>query len=223
MITDRLGYGLVVLVVAIILIGFSKNFYLRAWLGTRPLTLLAYAHGFMMTAWVILFVLQLTLVASQRTATHRKIGRWGGVAALLLVIIGVLTISAAAARNHAAENARMFAITFVAYDGLSLLLFGTLVCCGIAERRHSDRHKRLMLMALVALLPPAFGRLIAYAFTEQVEVSVLFAMLATLTVCVLSDARRDRNHNLHPHAATWLPAIAIALVNVTTYVAQVSA
>jgi hypothetical protein len=32
----RIARGLIVLVIAIILAGFAKNFYLRAWLGTRP-------------------------------------------------------------------------------------------------------------------------------------------------------------------------------------------
>jgi hypothetical protein len=45
-----LGSALVIAV--IMFLGFSRNYYLRHWLGTRNLSLAAYLHGLIMTMWV---------------------------------------------------------------------------------------------------------------------------------------------------------------------------
>jgi len=42
----RISNRVVVFIVAVILTGFAKNFYLRAWLGTRHLIPTARLHGF---------------------------------------------------------------------------------------------------------------------------------------------------------------------------------
>jgi hypothetical protein len=46
---------------------------------------------------------------------------------------------------------------------------------------------------------------------------VLTAMIATIALCCLIDARKSG----HLHAAVALPGIAIIAVNVATYVAQI--
>jgi hypothetical protein len=214
---DRLATGLIVTVVAIILIGFAKNFYLRPWLGTRPLTTLAYVHGTLMSAWILLFILQVVLISGRRTALHRKLGEWGAGIALLIVTVGVLTIAAAARRHHETASIGRFLAVFIAYDGLSLILFGALVGCAILFRRQPTVHRRLMLIAMVALLPPAFGRLLAYGLHEHVEVIVLAAMAAVVVICLLVDAWKTGR----PHRAVVIPAIAIVAVNAATYLAQI--
>jgi hypothetical protein len=212
-----LATGLIVAVIAIILIGFAKNFYLRPWLGTRSLTTLAYAHGTIMSACVLLFIFQVALISTRRTALHRRLGQWGAANALLIVVVGVLTIGAAARRHHETANLGHFLAVFVAYDGLSLILFGVLVGCAISFRNQPIVHRRLMLMAMIALLPPAFGRLIAYGFHEHVEVIVLAAMAGIVLICLVADTRKTGR----PHRAMVIPAIAIVAVNAVTYLAQV--
>jgi hypothetical protein len=214
---DRLSAVLVALIVAVVLVGFAKNFYLRPWLGTRPLTWLAYAHGFLMTAWLALFVVQLALVAMRNIPLHRRVGEWGASIAAFIVPTGLLTIAAAAERHHETQSIGRFAATFVAYDGVSLLLFGLLVAWALGERTRPAMHRRLMLMAMVALLPPAFGRLTAFALRDGIPLIVLVIMLATVVLCIAIDALpRGR-----AHTAIVIPGIAIVLVNVATYLAQI--
>ena len=214
---ERLARGLVSFIVAIILIGFAKNFYLRAWLGTRHLTALAYAHGFVMTAWVGLFILQLWLIASGRAQFHRRVGQWGAAIAAVLVGLGVVTIAFAAHRLHPQADLKMLAAVFVAFDGLSLLLFGALVWLGISRRAEPAVHRRLMLMAMIALLPPAFGRLVAYVLHTHVELIVLSAMISMILLSGIIDVRKTGRL----HRAVAVPGIAIIAANIATYVAQI--
>jgi hypothetical protein len=214
---ERLSRALLVILIAVIAVGFAKNFYLRAWLGTRPLTTIAWAHGYAMTAWLVLCGLQYTLVALGRTDQHRRLGRWTALMAVLLVVLGIVTIVAAAQRNHAAGSLMQLGVAFVAYDGLSLLLFAALVGLAIRARRRPALHRRLMLMAMVALLPPAFGRLVAYVYTRHVEIVVLTLMAATVGLVILQELRRHGR----VHLAVWVPAAAILLIDTLTYLAQV--
>jgi len=71
---------------------------------------------------------------------------------------------------------------------------------------------------LVALLPPAFGRFVAYATHRHVEITVLCLMLFTVAIIVAVDARRSGRI----HRASLVPGLFIAVVNVATYFAQVT-
>jgi small neutral amino acid transporter SnatA (MarC family) len=217
-----LGYFLSgVIISTIMFVGFAKNFYLRTWIGTRPITAMVHVHGLVMTAWLLVFLSQTILVSKGRTDLHRKLGVIGAVLALVVVALGIYTISNSILRHNPDADLRLSALLFVAFDGLSLLLFGGLVIAALTVRRRSQVHKRLMLIALVSLLPPAFGRLVAYFIRVNVTVFeiVLGLMCTTVAVCVMIDTIRHRR--LHP-ALVWSGALVIA-VNLLTYLAQKAA
>ena len=201
---------------AIMFAGFAKNFYLRAWIGTRPVTAMVHVHGLVMTAWILLFLTQTLLVARGRSDLHRKLGVIGALLAFFVVALGVYTISSSILRHKPDATLDLFALLYVAFDGLSLLLFGGLVLAALGLRLRPQVHKRLMLMALISLLPPAFGRFVAYFTRVGVSKIVLALMCATVLSCIVIDAVRHRR--LHPTLA-WSGALVVA-VNISTYFAQ---
>jgi hypothetical protein len=97
--TDRLLL-VAVAIGAVMFVGFAKNYYLRAWLGTRPIGALVHVHGAVMTGWVALFLTQTLLVSARRVDLHRKLGIAGAALAAIVVALGVYTIAASAARQH---------------------------------------------------------------------------------------------------------------------------
>ncbi|HMH28737.1 MAG TPA: hypothetical protein VK580_09140 [Steroidobacteraceae bacterium] len=212
-----LGYFLVGVIISIIMfVGFSKNFYLRAWIGTRPITSMVHVHGLVMTAWIMLFLTQTILVANGRANLHRKLGVAGAFLAFVVVTLGIYTISNSILRQSPDANLQSFAPLFVAFDGLSLLLFAGLVITALGMRLRAQTHKRLMLMALVSLMPPAYGRFVAYFTRVDVFEIVLGLMCTTVAMCVMIDTIRHRR--LHP-ALVWSGALVVA-VNLLTYLAQ---
>jgi hypothetical protein len=214
----RISRALAALVVLIILAGFAKNFYLRAWLGTRPLILTAWVHGFVMTAWLVLFTAQVAMVYLRRMDLHRKFGSWGAWLAAVAVGVGIVTILVRARLMYPAATPLTEATVFVAFDGLSLLLYGALVWLGWQYRPQPAIHRRLMTMAVVALCPPAFGRLVAYVRADHIQITVLGLMTLTTLIFVTVDAVRSQR--LQP--ASWAPGVLIVLINVATYFAQAS-
>jgi hypothetical protein len=198
--------------------GFARNYYLRTWIGTRPLTLLAHVHGLVMTGWVALFAVQTFLISRRRVGLHQKLGYWSLAFAALVVLLGIVTIAAAIARRRPGVAMDTALWVFVAYDGLSVLLFGALVGVAVAKRGSPWLHKRLMLMAMLSLLPPAYGRLVAYFTHSNIEVTVLYLMCATVLFVIGADWLRTRRL----HAALAIPGLLILVTNLLTYFAQVA-
>ncbi len=73
-------------------------------------------------------------------------------------------------------------------------------------------------MAMLALLPPAFGRLVAYLRHDHIEIAVVGLMTATVFIFVAVDALRSRS--VQP--AAWVPGLFILFVNGITYLAQIA-
>jgi hypothetical protein len=203
-------------IAVIMFVGFARNYYLRTWLGTRPISFMVHVHGVVMTAWVALFLAQIALVAKRRVDLHRKLGVAGAVLAGLIVVLGVYTISISIARQAAQATLQHEALLFVAFDGLSLLLFGGFVMAALKHRAYRPTHRRLMLMAFVSLSPPALGRLVANFTHDEVSLVVLILMYSTALACVLIDSMRNRRVN---PAMAWA-GFLVAAVNQVTYIAQ---
>src|SRR6202171_1721191 len=96
----RLYIWFAVFMPVIVLLGFARTYYLKGFFGNPPLPgLLVHIHGLVMTSWVILFIAQVSLVARRRTRTHQKLGVLGAFLAGAIVVVGVATAIAAAARG----------------------------------------------------------------------------------------------------------------------------
>ncbi len=149
------------LIIGTALAGFSRTYFLRPFLAppTTPppeLTPLIHLHALLLTGWVLLFFLQARLVAASRVDLHRRVGTAGAILAVLLVGIGVLTAIQGVVRGVApfGMDPRRFLIVPLFAVGL----FAVFIVAGIRARRDPQSHKRLMLLATIALLPPAIAR-----------------------------------------------------------------
>ena len=162
---DRLFYGgMGILLAAIAVAGFAPTFYLRTWFGAPPtvggsteLTPLAQIHGAVFTAWMVLFIVQTSLIASRRVAVHRRLGVAGAVLAALMVIVGVMTAIAAARRGAAPPGAE--SLSFLVVPLFDLVLFATFVATALWRRRDKEAHKRLMLLAYISIIAAGVARL----------------------------------------------------------------
>jgi hypothetical protein len=161
---DRAFYsGMAALMALTVFVGFARTFYLRAvfdvpTLGGRlELTPLGYFHGFVFTAWVVLFVVQTGLVRARRVAVHRRLGVAGVVLAAIMVPTGVSTAIAAGAAGAAVSGADPLA--FMAVPLTDMVLFTLFVSVAFLKRREREAHKRLMLLAYVSIITAAVARI----------------------------------------------------------------
>ena len=162
--TGRYGWfftAMAIAVVATVVAGFAPTYYLKPLFRTPALPLSMHVHGALFTTWVLLFVAQTSLVAANRTDLHRRLGVAGAVLAVTMVVDGAaLAIeSARLARPALGVLAGASPLFVLVIPLASVVVFAILVGLGLYYRRRPDAHKRLMLFATIALLPPALGRM----------------------------------------------------------------
>ncbi|MEP6485338.1 MAG: hypothetical protein ABJB01_12885 [Rudaea sp.] len=174
--------------------GFARTYYLKFAFDTPPLSGLIHLHAALMTAWVVLFVTQIRFIAARRKDLHRNLGLLGAALAAAIVAVGVPTSIEAARRGITTPG--MPPLTFLVVPLATALVFAVLVTFGIAFRRRTDIHKRLMLLATLSILTPAIARVPWEAF--RAGGPLLF--LGLTDVCIFAFVAYDtvKNRRLHP-------------------------
>lgn len=195
--------ALVALVV--VLFGFAPSFYLKFLFHKPPaLTLLLMAHGVVMTTWFALFIVQAQLVAAGRTDLHRRLGVFGAVLALVLVLLGTTVAIVGARLGHSPGPPPA---VFMAIPLTDMVVFAILVGIALWLRRRSDFHKRLMLLGCVSLLTAAIAR-VPLPFWYHDIIVCFSTTLAIALACVAWDTWRQRR--LHPAFAWGFALIAVS-------------
>ncbi len=201
----RLYIWFAALMPLIVLAGFARTYYLKGFFGTPSLPgLLVHLHGLVMTTWVVLFITQVTLVATRRTRTHMRLGIFGAGLAALVVVVGVVTAVFAAARGGSPGPPPL---QFLVVPLVDMLVFAVLIGSALYFRRRMDIHKRLMLIAAVNLLTPAIAR-IPLNFIQTGGPLAFFGLTdVVLLACVAFDTIKHRR--LHP-VFLWGTIVVIA-------------
>ena len=143
--------------------GFGPTYFFRAFVATRELSLLVWIHGLVLTSWIVLLVVQTTLVARERVGSHRRLGCVGAALAMLVVTAGVAAALAASAQRQQAwlaQHGYVTSLRFLVTVAYGPLAFGVLATCGISLRRHREAHRRLMLLATIALMDAPIWRVL---------------------------------------------------------------
>ena len=195
---ERLFYtGMSVAFLFIVFAGFARTYYLRPYFGTPQLTPLLHLHGLIFTSWIVLLLTQTVLVAAKRTAVHRRLGWAGAALALLMILVGTTT-AVVRAKLVEVPPGSPSPLAFLTIPLGDMLVFALLIGAGFYYRRRPDVHKRLMLLATIAILPAAVARL-PFDFIQQVGPLAFFGLpdLFVLVVLLYDLLTRGR-----PHRAT---------------------
>ena len=215
----RLYFWGAIVAALIIFVGFARTFYLKEMFSTPSLSGLLLVHGTVMTLWFALFILQVRLVAAGRTDLHRRLGRLGAIFLVLIVLLGMATAIAAARRGFT-PAIEVSPIMFMAVPLFDLVVFAILVGVALWNRRRSETHKRLMLLASLSILTPGIAR-IPIEFIQQGGLPAFFGlMLLIVIICITVDTVKHRR--LHP-AFGWGGAFVVASVPLRLMVAGTAA
>lgn len=194
---SRFFSGMAVVILLAVLVGFARTYFLRGILPAPTpaplgLTPFIHLHSLLFTGWVFLLLVQARLVAAKRIDIHRRLGMGAAVLAAMMVGIGTLVAIQAVVRGVGPFG--MDPRGFLIIPLFALGLFAVFVVMGIWARRDPQRHKRLMLLATIALLPPAIARwVLPMGFAPPVVLVVATLFLVPLVVWDLKTRGR-----LHP-------------------------
>lgn len=192
-------------------IGFSFTFWAPIARGTFNSPPVVGVHAALFFAWTILFIVQTTLAARHRIDVHRALGLVGISLATAMLFLGLMVATGNVKHwlgTPSEGAARVQAIVPVA----AITTFAGLFGAAIANIRRPEWHKRFMLLATIALLPPAVARYLFVAFahappgmrpglTPPPATGVLFVPAFIADLLVIAPLVFDWRTRARPHPA----------------------
>jgi hypothetical protein len=165
--SDNLFFSaMALLILATVFLGFARSYYLAGTFRAPLPSLIVHIHGAAFSGWILLFIIQICLVSAGRVDIHRRLGIAGFTLACLMVVLGVWTATASLARHSAEEVGRVYDSTKPIFDAkfayivpiTDILIFATIIFFAFRNRSNPPAHKRLVLIATIALIEAAIGR-----------------------------------------------------------------
>ncbi|MCX7285697.1 MAG: adenylate cyclase [Novosphingobium sp.] len=200
----RLAMGLA----AFIVFAFAQ-WGLRGFVSPATVPVWVHLHGVAMLSWLGLFVTQNVLANGQDMTLHRKLG-WLSLALVIVIAgLGMFTGRMAVELHRVPPfftNGYFLALTHV-----EATAFAGMVGAGIAMRRHTQWHRRLMFGAVILIMEPAFGRLVPAPILGPVLTPIiqLALQLGVLAIIAWHDLRQTGA--IHP--ATRMVGTVLMLVS----------
>ena len=199
--------GVSLLIVAIVLAGFAPSFVNIAVGPPRPWFM--HAHAAIYLGWLALLVCQAALAARGKIALHRRIGNLGIAYGALVCVVGmIVTFAAPALHVRAGEWDMDRAAAFIPIPLGDMVLFGGFFAAAVAYRTKPEIHKRLILLACVAIM-------FAGAFRLSYALSLPLQLLAWYSP-VIAGMIYDRYKMGRVHRVYWIGVaiMAVALARI---------
>jgi hypothetical protein len=155
---QKFSIALSVFVAAIVVAGFWPTYFgpLLAGIADKPWFI--HFHAMVYSGWVLVFMTQVFLAATGRLVLHRKYGEIAIYYGYAIIAVGVFTAfamfaSRVQAGNNAEGQARLLAPL------TDMMVFPVFFLLAVRYRNSPELHKRLMLVAMTALLVAAALRM----------------------------------------------------------------
>lgn len=151
-----------VLIAIVVFIGFAQTYYLHGFLHipafkailAPPFPWIVHVHAVVFTSWIILLVVQTSLVTAHRVDLHRWLGLFGFGLACVMPPVVFAAMCTQLVRLHPPSQP----LVLPWFQFVDLAVFSTLIYFGYRQRRNPAAHKRLVIIGTIALLGAAFAR-----------------------------------------------------------------
>ncbi len=163
---------------AVVLVGFAPTFYLRPLHDLGPMPIHVHIHGAVLTGWFALLPVQAFLASAGSVQLHRRLGMFGlalGVVVLVTSPFATLIAISSLSATYGLDSALPFTAIGVAGSPIDTVIgyiatrslahfayvsaFTAFLTGAVLFRRRPDVHKRLMILASLAMIGPAFTRM----------------------------------------------------------------
>ena len=165
--------------------GFGMHSFVPALRGNfPPAPPVVHLHAVVFVSWMLLLVTQSALVGTGNVRLHRSLGLWGIAQGTLTILMGLMMQLVASGAGFAAGRPP-------GTDGLYLGLlafvgFAIMFTLAIRNRQRPDVHRRMILFAMLPVIPPGVNRFWSNALgLEPIPVIPLYATLWTMAAAIL--------------------------------------
>src|SRR6266513_6106853 len=156
MLLPRFYLAMALATTAVVVAGFAPSYYLRPFVRiayyptgipvSPSLPLLIHVHAVVLSLWLVLLVVQTTLVAAGRTDVHRRLGMAGAALLPMILVLGVFTAIRGARDGWNPGGPFADSLEFLIVGLGDIALFTGFVAAALYYRRQPEIHKRLMIL-----------------------------------------------------------------------------
>lgn len=155
---DRVFFPVMaVFFLATVFLGFAKTYFLAGMIHAPLPSWIVHVHGALFSSWIVLFLVQVSLVSGRRLDLHKKLGLFGFGLSCVMIVFGLLAARGSLMRG-VTPFPSMDARTFFVIPVSAIFVFATLIFFGYKLRKNPIAHKRVMMIATVSLLGAAIDR-----------------------------------------------------------------
>ena len=138
-----------------VIAGFGGEMLRLSQQGQLSYPLIVHVHAAVFTGWLVLFTAQVALVRRREVAVHRRLGLWAMGVAAVMAVLGPATALYMQAHNFGTPKSDP---AFLAVPMSDIASFAGLILAGYGFKGDSAAHRRLMLLATLAVADAGFGR-----------------------------------------------------------------
>jgi len=184
---ERFFLRAAIVMALVIVAGFSTQLAMGRSTFASPVRV--HVHAVLFMGWMVIYLLQNALVATNRTYLHRRLG-WIGAAWILPMVVMGFVVTVAMVRNGTTPFF-FRPLQFLVFDPVTVLTFAGLSGAAIVMRRRTEWHRRLHFCGMSMLLGPAFGRLLPLPLFQPWAWEATFAVTLLFPIAgIWSDVRR---------------------------------
>jgi hypothetical protein len=195
-----------VVMIAMAIVGFAPSIVDRTHrLG--PMTLLVAVHGILFFRWLVLFLVQTTLVATRRVPLHRRMGVVAVALLVLLVPLSYVVMVEMVRRGHDLSGDQIVThdpLFGSIFNFVAVIEFSLLAGTALLFRRRREIHARLMLFANIMLMEVPITHLLGHFGMLSP-----FTVLAGTAVFLLSAIAWDYLSARPAHRSTVIVAVLL--------------
>ncbi len=194
--------SMAILAILVTLIGFWRSFFSIL----DEVSLANIVHGASSTGWLVLVLVQATLIRTGHFKWHRVLG-WSSIALFVVLLASswhVLAHMLSGKSDVPYEFAKLFALS----DVMAVPLMIVAYVAAIYYRKDRHLHSRLISITLLGGLLPPISRMFNLIWTGRD--GLIFAMnptylfvIAILAVVIYTDWKQNRLRWPFPFAAIW--------------------
>jgi hypothetical protein len=156
-IAERIFFGgMAILLCVVVIIGFAPTYFAVGMLRAPLPSPILHYHGAAFTLWMVLFLVQSALISAKRVKWHRSLGTVAFSLPPIMIVLGL--IAAIDALHRQVSIGPLDPAVSLSIPLLGILWFTVLIFTSWRDRRRPDSHKRLILLATIALTDAALGR-----------------------------------------------------------------
>jgi len=208
--------GMAVLILATVFAGFAPSYYFAGIFRAPLPSMFIHVHGAVFSCWILLLITQTSLVSAGRVDIHRRLGIAGVVLACLMVLVGVLAATDALVRGFPPGRDPL---AFYIVPITDMVVFPTLVFFAFRARFNPQAHKRIIMVATIALLTAPIARL-PFPFIHRNAPGAHIASYTFLLLLLAYDLWST--HKIH-RATLWAGGFLIFMQQISAPIARTGA